>query len=70
MPQKIDIHGLFIDPETITDLLLQKRTAVFYPVFYETEARKSFFGRYATPQKHILHFDHQEPFGIRKRKCG
>lgn len=64
MPQKIDIHGLFIDPETITDLLLQKRTAVFYPVFYETEARKSFFGRYATPQKHILHFDHQEPFGI------
>ena len=32
MPQKIDVHGLFIDPETITDLLLQKRISVFYPV--------------------------------------
>ena len=35
MSQKIDIHGLFIDPETITDLSMQKRIAVFYPVFHE-----------------------------------
>lgn len=28
MPQKMDVHGLFIDPETITDLYLQKRIAV------------------------------------------
>lgn len=26
MPQKIDVHGLFLAPESITDLMLQKRT--------------------------------------------
>lgn len=64
MPQKIDIHGLFIDPETITDLFLQKRISVFYPVFHEISPAKSLFGRFSAPQKHILRFDHQEPYGI------
>ena len=66
MPQKIDIHGLFIDPETITDLQLQKRISVYYPVFYEAETTKSFFGRFSSSQshQHILRFDHQEPYGI------
>ena len=66
MPQKIDVHGLFIDPETITDLQLQKRISVFYPVFYEVETTKSFFGRFTASQsnQHILRFDHQESYGI------
>lgn len=64
MPQKIDVHGLFIDPETITDLLLQKRVSVYYPVFYEVSGTKSWFRRSASPQHHILQFDHQEPYGI------
>lgn len=66
MPQKIDVHGLFIDPETITDLQLQKRISVYYPVFYEAEVTKSFFGRLVSSQsqQHILRFDHQEPYGI------
>ena len=66
MPQKIDVHGLFIDPETITDLLLQKRIAVYYPVFIEVETVKSIFGRFTStqPRQHILRFDHQEPYGI------
>ena len=63
MPQKIDIHGIFIDPETIVDLQLQKRASVFYPVFVE-EATKSFFGRYSSSHKHVLRFDHQQPYGI------
>ena len=66
MPQKIDIHGLFIDPETITELMLQKRISVYYPVFYEAEPAKSIFGRFTSSQsyQHILRFDHQEPYGI------
>ena len=64
MPQKIDIHGLFIDPETITDLLLEKRISISYPVFCEVESARSFFGRSTTSQKHILRFDHQVPYGI------
>lgn len=63
MPQKIDIHGIFIDPETITELSLQRRNAVYYPVFHE-EGTKSFFGRFASSQRHVLRFDHQEPYGI------
>ena len=64
MPQKIDIHGIFIDPETITDLRLQKRISVFYPVFHESESSPSFLGRFSSSQKHILKFDHQQPYGI------
>jgi len=66
MPQKIDIHGIFIDPETITDLRLQKRISVFYPVFHEVSTGKSFFSRFSSSQKpqHILQFDHQQPYGI------
>ena len=66
MPQKIDIHGIFIDPETITDLRMQKRISVFYPVFHEVSAEKSFFGRFSSLGKtqHILQFDHQQPYGI------
>ena len=64
MPQKIDIHGFFIDPETITDLQLQKRISVFYPVFHEVDTGKSIFGRFSSSQKHILRFDHQQPYGI------
>lgn len=64
MPQKINVHGLFIDPERITDLTLQKRLAVFYPVFYETDPPKSFFGRVFSSDQHILRFDHHEPYGI------
>ena len=64
MSQKIDIHGLFIDPETITDLLLQKRISVFYPVFFEIPQTKSLFNRSASSKQHILQFDHQEPYGI------
>ena len=64
MPQKIDIHGLFIDPETITDLRLQKRISVYYPVFYEIETARPIFGRFSSPQKHVLRFDHQQPYGI------
>ena len=64
MPQKIDIHGLFIDPETITDLLLQKRISVSYPVFHEVETTKSFFGRFTSAQTHVLRFDHQQPYGM------
>lgn len=63
MPQKIDIHGIFIDPETITELQLEKRTSVLYPVFME-EATKSFFGRFNSSHKHVLRFDHQQPYGI------
>ena len=66
MPQKIDIHGIFIDPETITDLRLQKRISVFYPVFHEVSTGKSFFDHFSSSQKpqHILQFDHQQPYGI------
>lgn len=64
MPQKIDVHGLFIDPETITDLMLQKRLSVSYPVFHEVETGKSFFGRFTSGQTHVLRFSHQQPFGI------
>ena len=64
MPQKIDIHGFFIDPETITDLQLQKRISVFYPVFHEVDTGKSIFGRFSSSQKHILRFEHQQPYGI------
>jgi hypothetical protein len=78
MPQKIDVHGLFIDPETIEDLALQKRNAVYYPVFHEVKVQyeipepKSLFDRIFAPQAtssafssdHLLRFDHQEPYGI------
>lgn len=66
MPQKIDIHGIFIDPETITDLRLRKRISVFYPVFYEVGSAKTFFGRFSSSQeqRHILQFHHQQPYGI------
>lgn len=76
MPQKIDIHGFFLDPETITDLQMRKRISVFYPVFHEVRAGaertvKSFFGRISSavsgpsaPSVHVLRFDHQEPYGI------
>ncbi len=64
MPQKIDILGLFIDPETITDILLQKRISVFYPVFQEVAQSKSIFRRSTSPDQHIVRFDHQEPYGI------
>lgn len=64
MPQKIDVHGLFIDPEAITDLLLQKRIAVLCPVFYEVGASKSIFGRFISTEQHKLRFDHQQPYGI------
>ena len=62
MPQKIDIHGLFIDPETITDLSMQKRIAVFYPVFHEIPSAKSAF--HSSQKLHLLRFDHQESYGI------
>ncbi len=65
MSQKIDIHGLFIDPLTIEDLRLDKRISVFYPVFHEVESLKSFFGRFSSSgHQHVLQFDHQEPYGI------
>lgn len=64
MPQKIDIHGLFIDPETITDLMLQKRISISYPVFHEVARAKSLFWRSDSSQQHILQFDHQESYGI------
>ena len=72
MPQKIDVHGLFIDPESITDLMLQKRISVFYPVFYEVLPAKAtakavmraLNRRTASPLQHILQFDHLEPYGI------
>lgn len=64
MPQKIDIHGIFINPETIIDLRLQKRISVFYPVFHEIQSTKTLFGRFSANQKHILRFDHQQPYGI------
>ena len=64
MPQKIDVHGIFLDPETITDLYLQKRIAVYYPVFQETGSTRSFFGRFSSSQDHILKFIKHEPFGI------
>ena len=64
MPQKIDVHGLFIDPETITDLMLQKRISVSYPVFHEVARTKSLFRRADSSQQRILQFDHQEPYGI------
>lgn len=64
MPQKIDIHGIFIEPESITDLQLQKRISVFYPVFQEVSAGRFIFGRFSSTQKHMLRFDHQQPYGI------
>ena len=65
MPQKIDVHGLFIDPETITDLMLQKRICVSYPVFREVSRKKGLFKFLDSPSDgHILEFDHQEPYGI------
>ena len=54
MPQKIDIHGIFIDPETITDLQLQKRISVSFPVFHEVSATNFMIGRFSSPQKHIF----------------
>lgn len=64
MPRKIDVLGLFIDPETIIDLQLQKRISVYYPVFQELAQSKSIFKRSASPDQHIVRFDHQEPYGI------
>ncbi len=64
MPQKIDIHGIFLDPETVVDLRLFKRKSIFYPVFHEIQTGKSIFGRFSSSQKHILRFDHQQPYGI------
>ena len=64
MPQKIDVNGLFIDPETITDLMLQKRISVSYPVFHEVARARSLFRRSDSSQQRILQFDHQEPYGI------
>ncbi len=64
MPQKIDINGLFLDPETITDLSLQKRISVYYPVFHEIPKPKSLFKRLASDKQHILQFDHHEPYGL------
>lgn len=64
MPQKIDVHGLFIDPESITDLHLQKRISVFSPVFYEVAPKMSMRLFSASQQKHFLQFDHLEPYGI------
>lgn len=64
MPQKIDIHGIFIEPESITDLQLQKRISVFFPVFHEVRPEKSIFGHFSSSSKHILSFDHQQPYGI------
>lgn len=64
MPQKIDVHGLFIDPESITDLMLQKRISVFYPVFYEVTPTKTARRRLAYPEQHVLQFHHLEPYGI------
>ena len=66
MPQKIDIHGLFIDPETITDLRLQKRISVSYPVFHEVQTGKSVtrsvMGLFSSELKqHILQFDQHMP---------
>ena len=43
--------GFFIDPGAIIDLQLQKRTAVYYPVFHEIEATKSIFGMLSSSQK-------------------
>lgn len=64
MSQKIDVNGLFIDPETITELLLQKRISVYFPVFYEIPRTKTLFNRSSSVQQHILQFDHEEPYGI------
>ena len=64
MPQKIDIHGIFLDPETITDLSMVKRDCVMYPVFHEVPGSKSVFGRYGSSQKHIVQFDCHQPYGI------
>ena len=67
MAQKIDVHGIFIDPEAITGLQLEKRKAVYFPVFYEVRTSKTLLGRVIPPriqQKHILRFDHQQPYGI------
>ena len=66
MPQKIDIHGIFIDPGTITGLQLQKRIAVHYPVFHEIEVTKTFWSRFAGAQNgtHILNFVGLRPYGI------
>ncbi|MBQ3477057.1 MAG: hypothetical protein IJH25_02655 [Clostridia bacterium] len=64
MPQKIDVHGLFLAPESITDLMLQKRISVSYPVFHEVARAKSLFRRDDSSQVRILQFDHQEPYGI------
>ena len=62
MPQKIDVHGLFIDPETITDLRLLKRIAVYQPVFQEVATSKSFWGRQSAT--HSLEFMNHQPYGI------
>lgn len=43
---------------------MQKRISVFYPVFHEIGSWKSIFGRFSSSQKHILRFDHQQPYGI------
>lgn len=63
MPQKIDVHGLFIDPMSITGLSLQKRISIYYPVFYEVAQSKSIF-RHTIPDQHILEFHSMDPYGI------
>ena len=64
MPQKIDIHGIFIDLENNTELYLRKRISVFYPVFHEAAPARKFFGFGSSSQVHFLRFDHQQPYGI------
>ena len=75
MPQKIDVHGLFIDPEEINGLAMQKRIAIYYPVFHEVHAQnysekpKSLWGRLVSQptqpsSDHLLCFDHMDPYGI------
>ncbi|MBR6027754.1 MAG: hypothetical protein IKP40_01595 [Clostridia bacterium] len=64
MPQKIDIHGLFLNPEEITELRLQKRISVFIPVFQEIPDTRKFFGRLIQSPVHKLQFVSHQPYGI------
>ena len=44
--------------------MLQKRTSISYPVFYEVAQHKALFQRFVPSTQHVLRFDHHEPYGI------
>lgn len=68
MSQKIDILGMFIDPEQIQELALQNRFAVYVPFFEEvsssTVTTGTIFKRQITNPKRKLRYVNTRAYGI------